>query len=93
MAYNWAFETRDVPEGEHYVLLTNRSITYDDGSVDNRGGPSYSTHKSLEYRFFLTKTELDEHVKSNIDTLKRDGFKILDVKPLTVKVTVEVEVS
>lgn len=59
-----AHETKEIPKEPHFAILVERSFTYDDG-YGERGIPSTSTARSLDYVVCMTQEDLSAWVMEN----------------------------
>lgn len=86
-------DVKDLPkEGPYFMILVERSFTYDDGYGD-RGQSSTSTHRSLETTVCRTQEALNAWVLEN-DTPRYGApavYTIVRVNPVQVKKTVSFE--
>lgn len=76
----------DLPEGEHYAILTTGSAA---DSYDGR-----STVSVIEYVAFTDRAEWEAEIKqmSVPSPYQNKSFKAIHVRPATIKVSVEVAI-
>lgn len=81
-------ELKDVPDTEHFAILTSESIYYDDGY----GEGSKSTHRNLGMEICYTADEVATWVKKNAETKfgSPKDYRVIHVKPVKVTTTVTI---
>lgn len=98
--YTRVSELKDLPEGEHYVILEFDSYTTHDG-YDERDGGGYSTHKKVEYIAFHSRELWEAEVKQRSQPVQqfaygyshRTPWVALVVRRPKVNVTINVDVG
>lgn len=78
-------QIKDLPEGKHYVVLQEASITYDDGYGDG----SRSTRHYIEYTYLVDRQAVQEWILKNTSSIL---YKIAIVEPIDVKIVTTVEI-
>jgi hypothetical protein len=77
-----------------YFILTESSFTYDDG-YGSHGQTSTSTHRQLDILAAQDEDGLKEWIRANAETKygSPKTFKVVEVRPVTIKTVVEVQVG
>jgi hypothetical protein len=93
----WVHKVDELPVGEHYAVLVNDTITYDDG-YGSRGSPSTNTKEFLTYMQFPTIEAVTAYIREEeANALKFGGYrktyKVLLVKPLEIVREVSIKVQ
>ena len=83
---------KDLPAGDHYVVLIEESMKYDDG-YGSVGSPSYSTHTSLSYNVFMSEKELKDWIIKNDDSTYKKQYSVYHVSPCVISKQVSVDVK
>jgi hypothetical protein len=84
-----------IPTGPHYAALVFESISIpgDQRSIDCPGH-GYPTHTEsvVQYIVFASRTEMESWVnREETSIYRKDNYCIVDVKPMSVKLTAKVE--
>ena len=78
-----ASSVSQIPATEHYAVLVDAYMSYDDGYGDH-GRPSMSTLNYTNYRFFDSEEALSAWI---IEHNKDKNFKVFKVKPVAFELT------
>ena len=73
-----AAEADQIPKVEHFAVLVNNYLSYDDGYGDH-GHPSMSTKHFMEYRYFDNEDALANWI---IENDGKSNFTVLKVRPV-----------
>ena len=90
----YAHEIKDVPTAEHWAVLVNESLTYDDG-YGHDATPSLSTKWYMTYIVFDDEEALKAWILKDAESTSQKTYRVLHVKPATVhkRVTIDVDID
>jgi hypothetical protein len=71
-------EAGNIPKVEHFAVLVNDYVSYDDGYGDH-GRPSMSTKNFMNYRYFDNEDALASWI---IENDGKTNFTVLKVRPV-----------
>lgn len=81
----------EISETEHYAILTNKSITYDDG-YGSPGRPSMSTDNSIQMQVCETQDEVVAWIERNAKQSYPEKFRVVKITPLKVNTSITVDI-
>lgn len=91
----YAHEVNDIPEEEHWMILQNTSVSYDDPYHNNHygGTPQTITTQYMDMIIFYSKEEVEAWVAKEtmaVAYASKKPFKVIHVTPYKVKSTVQI---
>jgi len=84
-------EIKDLPEGEHFQILVNESMTYDDGYGEH-GRSSMSTMHYLKIIVCQNEEQVTKWIRENdASSYSTKTYRVQHVKP--VRVVTQISIS
>ena len=90
--YTTITEIKNLPTTEHWAVLVNESMQYDDG-YGERGNTSYSTLNYTAYIAFENEEALRSWILRNDESYSKKTFQVIHVKPAQVRKHVSIDLD